>query len=318
MRDLKSFTRTPKSACGHKMAILVVVASVLTVTAAHAEPSAEDKQKARAAYTRANEANERGDYGTAARELALADELAPNSVTLKAALEAALDADAAVLGMELVARADKRNESGETAQVVETVRKRFSGRTGRLLVICSGTTPCQATFDGEAIAVGNERFVPTGKHRLIVSRGAATEQRDINVEPRGLTTVNGPEQASAQGSGSGSSAVWFVAGLAATVAAGVGTSILGAGTKERHDAFVEARCAEPGPASMCAQLANDGQSAQARTNLLAGLTGVLGLTTVIIGIATFTKKNSRAATVSGISVEPRKDGAFARIVVVLP
>lgn len=318
MRDLKSFTRTPKSACGLETAILVVVASVLTANAAHAEPSAEDKQKARAAYTRANEANERGDYGTAARELALADELAPNSVTLKAALEAALDADAAVLGMELVARADKRNESGETAQVVETVRKRFSGRTGRLLVICPGRTPCQATFDGEAIAVANERFVPVGKHRLIVSRGAAKVQRDIDVEPRGLTTVNGPEQGSPQGSGAGLSSAWFVAGLVATAAAGVGTSISGAGTKEKHDAFVQARCAEPGPVPRCAQLANDGQSAQTRTNVLAGVTGALGLTTVILGIVTFTKKNSPTGPLSGISVEPRKDGAFARLVVVLP
>jgi hypothetical protein len=129
MRDLKSFVRTPKSTGSTKAAILVAATCFWGTTLAHADTSADasadNKQKARAAYARATEANERGDYVGAARELALADELAPNPVTLKAALEATLDADAAVLGMELVARADKRGESDEIADVA-TVRKRFS------------------------------------------------------------------------------------------------------------------------------------------------------------------------------------------------
>jgi hypothetical protein len=318
MRDLKSFARTPKNTRSTNTAILVLAACFLATTAARAEPSAEDKQKARAAYTRANEANERGDYLGAARELARADELAPNSVTLKAALEATLDADAAVLGMELVVRADKRGESGETAQVADVVRKRFSGRTGRMLVLCGDKAACRATFDGEAIDVGTERYVPMGKHLVVVSRGTAVVKREIDVAAAGLTTVNGPERETTQRLESGLFSVWFVTGLVATVGAGVATSISGAGTKETHDTFVEARCAEPGPAPTCMQLANDGQGAQARTNVLAGVTGALGLTTLVLGIVTFTKKNSAPVNNSGLSVEPRKDGAFARLVVVLP
>lgn len=318
MRDLKYFARTTRRKCGAYAAIVVLAAGLLGTSSAHADAAPDNKQQARAAYARAMEANDRGDYATAARELALADELLPNAVTLKAALEAALDADAAVVGMELVARATPRAETQEISELARTARARFSGRVGRVKIVCPVATPCQATLDGEEIPVSTERFVLVGKHVAIVSAGGMSVRREIGVQPETLVLVNASETGSVRDSGFRLAPGWFVGTLVATVGAGVGTIISGADTKEKHEAFLASRCPEAGAAPTCTTLADDGQGAQTRTNVLAGLTGGLGLMTVIFAAVTFPRKNPAPGSVPTVSLEPRKDGAFARLVVVLP
>lgn len=317
MRNLKPFARSRRRTKGTFVALVVLASSMLCTTGAHADVSAEDKQKARAAYIRATEANERGDYAVAARELALADELAPNAVTLQAAIEATLDADTPELGMELVLRAEIRGDTGEIATVAATARKRFAGRTGRVTIVCPDLS-CQATLDGTAVPVAKERFVRVGKHTAIVSRNGATTQREIDVQAGGLTTVNGPDEQPTTPPRTGLSVGWFGAGVAATLVAGVWTIVSGASTKDTHDMFVASRCAEPGAGPRCTNLANAGQSSQTRTNVLAGVTAAFGLTTAVLGGITFSKKNTASKPSSSLSIEPRKDGAFARLVIVLP
>lgn len=318
MQDLDSFAwsgRRAKSTC---VAIVALVACLVDANAAFADASAEDKQKARAAYTRATEANERGDFAVAARELALADELVPNVVTLKAALDAALDADEPVLGMALVVRAESRGDADAAA----SARKRFSGRVGRLQVVCAGSAACTAKLDGADVAVAQEHFILTGKHTVIVTSGGHSTTREIDVAPMALAVV----QASAPNildtlslpSAPGLSPAWFAAGVASTVAVGIGTAISGANTMNLHDEFTGARCSDPGPASACVGLASEGQSAQLRTNVLMGVTATLGLSTVILGVVTFGKKNASSGPVSAMSIEPRRDGVFARLVLGLP
>jgi len=322
MRDLKSFTRKTRALRGLGVTSVVVATSLSGATSARADASPEDKRKAAAAYARATEANERGDFVVAARELALADELMPNSVTLKAALEAAVDADAPTLGMDLVIRAEKRGESGEIGALAAKARKRFSGRVGRVQVVCPVEMNCSANIDGEIVPLQKEHFVSVGKHVAIVSTKTTSVRRDVDVPPMGLVLVNGPDQAQqetpANDSKSGLSPAWFVAGLVTTVGAGVGMAISGADTKEQHDAFVASRCPEPGALASCTNLASDGQSAQTRTNVLVGATAALGLTTIVLGVLTFSKKNSPPKTNSAFSLEPRKDGAFARLIFVWP
>jgi hypothetical protein len=318
MRDLTSFAwsgRRAKSAC---VAIVALVAWLVDANTAFAEASAADKQEARAAYTRATEANERGDFAVAARELALADELVPNVVTLKAALDAALDADAPVLGMELVVRSETRAEAGAIADVAASARKRFSGRVGRVHVVCAGPAACTATLDGDKIAVSEERFVLTGKHIVIVTSDGHSITREVDVAPMALAIVQASTTNVSPSSAPGLSPAWFAAGIVSTVAAGIGTAISGADTMKLHDEFVGAHCSDPGPASACVGLASDGQSAQLRTNVLVGVTAALGLSTVILGVVTFGKKNASSGQVSAMSIEPRRDGVFARLVLVLP
>lgn len=318
MRNLKLFAPATRGTRGTYLAFALVVAGFFGTTSAHADVSADDKQKARAAYIRATEANDRGDYATAARELALADELAPNAVTLQAALEAALDADAPAIGMELVTRAEIRGERGQIETLMANARKRFSERVGRVKIVCPDVPSCQATLDGEAIAVSTERFASVGKHAVVIVAGGVSKQRDINVVSRALALVAVSDVAAAPGPRAGLSPVWFAASLVATVAAGVGTGISGADTKQQHEAFVAARCTEAAPPATCNDLAGAGQSAQTRTNVLVGVTATLALSTIVLGAVTFSKKNAPSGPVSGFSLEPRPDGAFGRLMIVLP
>jgi hypothetical protein len=322
MRDLKLFSPGIRGMRRLGVTSVIVATWLLGAPWARADVSAEDKRQAAAAYARATEANERGDFVVAARELALADDLMPNAVTLQAALEAALDADAAALGMDLVVRAEKRGDSGEIGALAAKARKRFSGRVGRVQVVCPAEKACTATIDGENLSPQKEHFILAGKHVAIVTVGTTATRRDVDVPPMGLVIVTGPDstkqETPATNSNPGLSPVWFVTGLVATVGTGVGMAISGADTKEKHEMFVASRCSEPGAIATCTSLADDGQGAQTRTNVLVGATAALGLTTIVLGVMTFSKKNSPNKTNSAFSLEPRKDGAFARLVFVLP
>jgi hypothetical protein len=288
---------------------------LLVAGADAADVSPENKQKARDAYERGAEASARGDHAAAARELALADEIAPNPVALEAALEASIDADDAARGMELAARAEARGEPGRVAELARKARARFSGRVGRVKILCAG---CTATLDGEPIPTEKERFVLVGRHVAAVERGeAGREGRTIEVGPGALTLVDGwttKEKPAA----SSISPAWFAAGAVLTaVAAGVtvGSAV---DTKRRHDSFVAANCTLPAAPPACTGLADDGLAAQTRTNVSIGVSAALGVGTAVLGVFTFGKTNQSAGPASGFSVEPRDKGAFARLVLVLP
>ena len=75
--------------------------------------------------------------------------------------------------------------------------------------------------------------------------------------------------------------MWFWLGVGATAAASGVTLWSGVDTSNKHQSFADDRCAQVG-SSACTTLAADGSSAQTRTNVLLGVTGALGVATVVV------------------------------------
>jgi len=267
-------------------------------TAGPATDAARERARAREAYDRGAAAHQRGDHATEARELARADAILPNAVTLQAALDAAVEADDPVLGITLCDRAQRAPLEGSLAAVVQRARARFGGRVGRVRVDCEGTSACAVTLDGSAVDAGLAIVVPVGSHVVSVTRAGQVEQRTLEVEPDGTAhpvfTERGgahamdlpPLAPTAAAPAPGPSPAWFVAALGATVIAAGVTVGLALDTSSQHAGFVAAGC--PGPAHAdCSALASDGLAAQLRTNALIGVTAALGAATVVAGVLTF-------------------------------
>src|SRR5205085_12314981 len=106
---------------------------------AHAEP---DMARAKEAYDRGVRANAAGDHQAAARAFAEADAIAPATASIEAALESAMRADDEVLGAELLDRAAQRPVDPALARTLDTAKKRFVGRTGKIRVDCALANKC--------------------------------------------------------------------------------------------------------------------------------------------------------------------------------
>ena len=274
-----------------RAALLVAVALSVPV-AAHAQAAGED---ARAAYDRGAAAHARADYRAAASEFAQADALAPNAVALKAALDEALLADDPELGMQLVERARVRAPGDASlAPSVRDATRRFAGRTGRVKVDCGGRS-CAATIDARAMEPAAPMIVLVGPHRIAIAEGGRVTSKDVVVAgdrevdvvlpapapPPELHAPPSPASARphpAHGA-SGLSPAWFVAAAAATVVAGGLAIASGIDTANQHSTFVGRGC-DHGADSTCSGLAADGVGAQTRTDVLAAITGALGVTAV--------------------------------------
>ncbi len=139
------------------------------------------RDRARSAYDRGLDAHKKGQFAVAAREFALADELQPSPVALRAAVDAAIEADDPVLGMTLVARSKRGASTPELTPSLEKARARFSKRTGRVLVVCNDGAPCEGTVDGNALPAGSERYVVVGEHAVRFRVAGAEEARSVKV-----------------------------------------------------------------------------------------------------------------------------------------
>jgi hypothetical protein len=270
---------------------LRVLAFVLLVPAL---ARADAKEDAAIAYDRGARAYDRGDYALAASELARADELAPNAVTLELAIAAAVKADDAVIGMTLVERASARKGIKET--VLLGARKKLAPKVGRVVVRCSD---CEATVDGSRMPNEAPRFVSVGPHIVTLTRPSAKEERiEILVDP-GKTVDVAPAQpapanevklaptlgpaptppptpAPSKEEPRSLSPVWFWAGLGLTaVAAGAGT-VSAIDTAAKHDAFLKDRSD--------AAASRAGQDAETRTYILFGAAAAFAVATAVIGL----------------------------------
>jgi hypothetical protein len=288
---------------GRVAACAIALALALAPAPARADGDA-DRARAREAYDRGAAAHQRGDHATAARELALADALVPNPVTLQAALESALAADDAALGMELCDRSQRARTDAALAALVRDARARFGRRAGRLRVDCPAATACTASVDGAAIETGRAIFVPVGRHVVTVRTGEQEERRPIEVEPGGsasvvVTGAPAPPPPAPAPAREGPSIGWFAGTLGAAAVAGGVTIGLGVDTAKKHDAFVSAGCAGSVHGD-CTALADAGRAAQLRTNVLVGVTGALAAATVVVGVVTFRARGAdRAALTIG-------------------
>jgi hypothetical protein len=268
----------------HWPLLLVAAFAVFAPRAAHA---ADAEEEAAAAYDRGASAYDRQDFVTAANELARADELAPNDVTLELALNAALRGTDALFAMTLVERAEKRpHPSARLVTATEAVRKRFASSVGTITVVCSGEPACVATIDEKAVPSNVAIAVAAGKHRVEIARGDAREKpREVVVG--GAKSVellaDTPESVRMDAHlfdrepSRGIAPVWFWVGSGVTVALGGATVLSAIDTASTHDDFASDRSN--------VDLSNDGKSAERRTFVLGAVTGVLAIATAVVGVA---------------------------------
>jgi hypothetical protein len=278
-----------------------------------AEPGID---RARAAYARGVRAHAAGDHAAAAKAFAEADALAPTAASLEAALESAMKADDAVLGAELVERADGRAPDAGLRTTLEAARKRFLGRTGKIRIDCAGTTRCLAAVDGAAADARKPIFVGAGPHAVVVQRGGERFERLVDVKAEQIVVVaastdananvNANANANANANGGGEEARgiprgWFYLGLGLTAVLGGATVLSGLDAVAKHDQFKSDGCTSGGSGPVpvgCADHATSGTRATTRTNVLLGATALLAVTTVTIGILAVRWKNGTEARVT--------------------
>jgi hypothetical protein len=266
------------------LAALVAAALVAPVEARAADP---DVAMARAAYDRGARAYDAGKYALAAREFTVADELAPNPVALKYAIQAALKIDDPVLGMRLVERATQ--EGADLGTLVKEARDKFAKRVGRIVLTCPDG-PCRARVDGEParsvawVMPGPHaiEWEPSGRSTIPVGAGESVEvtgpsRASSNGVSSPTPTVSPTSSPPVENSGKGGGIepIWFWVGIGVTTI-GLGATIAsGADTLHQHTLFA----AHPNATTQ-----QDGQAAQLRTNVLLGLTGALAITTAGLGL----------------------------------
>ncbi|MEA2747099.1 MAG: hypothetical protein QOI41_1242 [Myxococcales bacterium] len=284
-----------------------------------AEPGVD---RARAAYDRGVRAHALGDHAGAARAFAEADALAPKAASLEAALESAMKADDAVLGAELVERADGRAPDAGLRTTLEAARRRFAGRTGKIRIDCAGEARCLAAVDGAAADARKPIFVGAGPHAVVVQRGSERFERLVDVKAEQIVVVAASADAGAgasagasagAGAGAGAGANppgeeahgisrgWFWLGLGVTAVLGGATVISGLDAVAKHDHFKSGGCANGASGEVpvdCGDLSSAGTRAQTRTNVLLGATAVLAVTTVAIGIFAVRWKDGTEARVT--------------------
>ncbi len=296
---------------GARLAVTLAVALALSAHGGRADAAPDDDARARAAqaYKRGVAATDRGDHREAAKEFALADATAPNPVALRAALDAAVDADEPVLGSELVARASRAPVEGLLAKSVEAAKKKFAGRAGRLEVVCPERATCLATLDGSAIKVGAPTWTRSGQHTVVVQLDGVAQTKLVEVGPDEVATVTPapvaasvappgpatpgspsvpppsfpplPPASEPEPSSPSRTGLWITGGL--TVAVGAFAGVFAFRAKTAHDDFVSADCPRV-PHSSCEELKVDGEDTQRTANILFGITGALAVGTGVVAL----------------------------------
>lgn len=303
-----------------KRAILgaLVLTALASASSAVAAPEDDARSRAAQAYKRGVAAHDRGDLQTAARELALADAIAPNPVALRAALDAAIDADDPALGAELIERARRAPASGPLAASLEAAKKKFAGRAGRVRVACPEGASCLATIDGTKLVVGATAWTRTGQHTIVVQVDGVAETKLVDVgmaeevvvsptppaPPPAVTPAPAaappavppasesppppPPKATVEPAPEmdhhkplSPTLIWVGAGI--TVAAGAFATVFALQTKGAHEDFVAASCPTR-PSSDCDALKDDGEGKQTRTNVMLGVAGATAAVTVLAAV----------------------------------
>jgi len=264
--------------------------------------------RARAAYERGVRAHSAGDHAAAARAFAEADALVPEAASLEAALEAAMRADDAVLGAELLERGASRPADEGLRRTMGAARARFAGRTGSIRVDCGEATSCLVAVDGIASDASRLVHVKVGPHAVVVQRGGERIEELVEIAADRITLVPARRDRAVAGRldldnvriegdlvkpppaeprRGGLSPAWFVVAVGATAVAGGFTLFSGLDAVGEHDRFVDAGCAKGavGPRGPdCDARASAGEDAQLRTNVALGVTAALAVATTAIGV----------------------------------
>lgn len=267
---------------------------------AHAEPP--DRASAKEAYDRGLEAHERGDEQTAAEEFARADALSPSPVALQAALDAAIGADDAALGAELLERSKRAPPTPTLASSITAAHLKFRGRAGRVRVTCPTGARCVARMDERPIDVDKDVWATTGKHSIVVDVDGKAQRKIVDVTADGpvdVTPVGAPGRAPSgepaatpvetpppRREGEGLPRIFFYGGVGLTVGLAGVTTYFALDTKSEHDRFEDLGCARTSFPE-CASIKRSGVSGQHVTNVMLVLTGASAVATAVVG-AVFT------------------------------
>jgi len=326
----------------HRLAAaLITAATMLAAGRAVAGDGASNHARGPHAAARlfedAGAAEDRGDHAAAARLYAEADALSPNAVALQAALNAAIAADDAGIGMELAERAASRDGEAALATLASEARDRFRPRAGRMIITCKG---CSARLDKAAVDLDHPRWVSAGFHLVEFDVGGNHTRHLVRVDPGRIVRATpdsvaapapapAPAPASASVSDSASvsgpvtgpvtaaapalaaadtadrggvSQAWFWTGVGLTALSAGMTIASGADTIDKHDQYTQ----NPTEAA-----AKAGMAADARTQVLCVVTAALGLGTTALGVFAVQWKTP-AAQVTG-AVAPTPGGAAASL-----
>ena len=279
----------------------------MTISAsASAQPG--DKARAKEAYDRGLAAHKRGDLQRAAEEFARADSFAPSPVALQAALDAAIEADDAPLGAELLERSRREPAPPALAASVTAAHLKFNGRTGKVRVACPQGSTCAAKLDDRPIDVDKVVWARTGPHTIVAQVDGKSHTKQVEVTPDQLVEI---APAANGGSAAGRSAsaetmpltgdadesprkrgrfrdglppIFFFGGVGLTVVLAGAATYFAIDTSNQHDEFEKAGCTRANFAP-CAGLRSDGESSQSAANVMLALTGVAAVGTAIVGIA---------------------------------
>lgn len=274
--------------------LLAAITFVLALVVAHGV-RADDLAEARADYDAGAAAYDRKDFRTAAERFARADERVPNGRALQLAMAAALLASDAPLAMNLVDRAEARSGEREIADLSQRLRARFAQAAGRVRFVCMQT--CKADVDGAPVDANRPRWVAPGAHSIVLATEAARVEREVSVGAGEIVSVAIDEAAERQAAGASAPApvqvpassapsarrdrglpsylFWSTAALGG-IAAGAAT-LLTIDVARRHDEFV---------AAPSAQASREGDAAQTRARVAWGVTGVIAIAAVVIGLNT--------------------------------
>lgn len=302
------------------IALGLVALSAFSWTApARADDTLSNLELARQAYARGELATGQHDYEGAARAFAEADRLAPNPTALESALGAAIQADDARLGMELVARS-RRDAASSSLAVVEKAREKFARRVGAIEIRCA-KPPCSAKVDG-ASATGTV-WVDVGKHQVVFAVGGHDSPLDADVQAEERLVVTQPpppaegvapapvvvvrEPVDRPRSSGGISPWWFVGGAAITAGLAAGTIASAVDTSHIHDDFDAVK--SKGPTAEGDRLKSSGESASVRTYVLIGVTSAAAVATAAVGI--FAVKWRSDGPVKTVSLSPSPGGLSA-------
>ena len=269
----------------------------------------EDVASASAAFAEAQKAQLRGAYSRAAELFELADQSAPSPAALRSAIRNRESAGQDVRAATLAARALQRYpDDKDTRDVAQSALDRLAPKLGRVRATCD--QPCRLTVDGGLVSAqpdaSHDFFVSAGAHSLeaqwsnrpsvtktVDSTAGGSHAVDFQAPPETPKSAEPPPQAAPpvtsapatsssatldtstkrESSGLPPAVFWIGTGL--TVVAGGFLTWSGVDTLKARDDY------ENDPTR---DGYDDGVKLEQRTNILAGATAVLGVTTIAIGL----------------------------------
>ena len=289
--------------------------------------SATNQSAAREAYNRGVALLGRKEFGAAARQFALADQLVPSDTVLADAIDESVAADDPAFGSMLVARATRRSRSPELERAANKAREKFRGRAGRIDVRCPGT--CDTEVDGKMADPADDGWLPTGAHVIALTTGTHPGYRDehrVNVGPAETTLVTfqpppqapapapvaamntdekgAPPETSQESQRHGLAPTWFWVGVGVTALVAGGAVLSGVDANKTHQDFVDRQCGQRG-SDDCLSRADDGKSAVTRTNILIGVASASAVATAVVGLFLVDwKPRANAPVQTSFAVEP--------------